>query len=609
VDAGWEPDGVERGEARRGPAALDAQLRAVYAALPVGVAFVTPDLRYERVNEALARMNGVPVEEHLGRTVHEVLGEHGAEAERLTREVVEHRVPLQFEMAVRLPGAAGEERHFEATYFPVFAPSEQLLGVGAVVRDVSGRHRLEREREDLLRDALASRGQAEAARARAEAARREADAARTRAEAARRDAEAARRRASFLATVTRRMAASMDYEATLREVVASAVPYIADWCLVSVVEPTGRLRLLSFAHRDPVREALASEFARRYRPGSESSVTQVLRTGKPVIATDVSAERLAAIAQDPEYLALLHRLSIRHFGTWPITSPQGEVIGALSLVLGDSGRRFSPEDLELAQVLSTRAGLHITNARLYTERSEIAQTLQASLLPRELPEIPGVELASVFQPVGSENIVGGDFFDVFESAPGVWTATLGDVTGKGARAAAITAAARHTLRAASLVVPDPTANLALLNRVLIADSSVAEFCSVVHGRLCPGQAGVAVRLASAGHPPALVLRREGGVEVVGEGRGPLIGVLRDAAFADTRLTLRAGDLLLLYTDGVTDVLPGELARGERELVATLEASRGRDAREVADAVRAQALRLQDGVPRDDIAVLAVRALP
>jgi PAS domain S-box-containing protein len=582
VETTGERDASARASrAERRNEAIDAQLRAVYSALPVGVAFVTPELRYERVNEALARMNGLPVEAHLGRTVSEVLGEHGAEAERLTREVIARGEPMDFELEVSTPAAQERDRCFEITYFPVFAPAG-LLGVGAVVRDVTDRRAHERERERLLHEALTARAQA----------------------------DAARRRATFLATVTRRLASSMDYEATLREVVSSAVPYLADWGLVSVVEPSGRLRLLGFAHRDPGREQLAEEFARRYRPGPASSVIRVLETGRPMVVEDMTRAQLAAMAEESEYLELLERLGIRHLGTWPIPSPDGNVaIGTLSLIMGDSGRRFAQEDLQLAQTVATRAGLHLTNARLHTERSEIARTLQDSLLPRELPVIPGVDLASAFLPAGDENVVGGDFFDVFANGDGVWTAILGDVSGKGAAAAAITAAARHTLRAAALIDPAPAANLALLNRVLVADRRPAEFCTVVQARVCPGADGLTVRLANGGHPPALILRADGSVEPVEAGRGPLVGVVEDAAFRETDVELARDDLLLLYTDGVTEVRTSDLSLGPRQLIATLADQRGRAARDVVEAVTASALRLQQGTARDDIALLAIRCQP
>lgn len=455
------------------------------------------------------------------------------------------------------------------------------------------------ERERLLRGALAAQGEAEAAR-------RETETALAEVQGQRQAADAARRRAAFLAAVTRRLAASLDYEATLREVISTAVPYIADWGLVSVIEPNGQLRLIGFTHRDPSRAQLVSQLAERYSPSPSSTITEAIQTGRPVVRNDATPEQLAAIATTPEDLDLLTRLGTRQFGSWPIPSPDGAVIGALSFVLGDSGRRFSAEDLQTANTLATRAGLHLSNARLYSERSEIAATLQAGLLPRQLPNIPEIDIASAFVAAGRENIVGGDFFDVFQSADGVWTAILGDVSGKGAKAATITAAARHTLRAAALIDPDPTKNLELLNRILISDTEVGEFCTVVYARLCPAGETLTANIAHAGHPPSLVLRHSGSVEVLRGGRGPLVGIDPEAQFTAIETKLRPGDLLLLYTDGVTEARPSDVAFGERELMTTLAAYRARPAHDVAEAVKSRALKLQGGNPRDDIAILAIR---
>src|SRR5579875_742287 len=582
----------------------EAELDALYCALPYGVALLTPDLRYRSVNPALAKLHGLPAEEHVGRTVAEIAGAETSEAERLTREVLSCGRPIERQLALR-PPAAGGERLLDVSCFPVYRDRHRLLGVGAVVRDVTERHRGQAERDALLREALVARAHAQAAVVRNQAAREESEAALQEAERERARAEAAHRRASFLATVTQRLASSMDYRETLREVVSSAVPYIADWCLVTLVAPAHQLEVLGFAHGDPARERLAEEFAAGYEPHERSTLGRVLRSGRPEVLTDLTVEQLTELVSDPRQLELLQRLGACHFGTWPIPDQRGGVLGTLSLVLDESGRRFSDEDLELAEVLATRAGLHLSNARLYAERSEVAHTLQASLLPRELPSIPGVELASAFLPAGDQTIVGGDFFDVFRSADRDWTAILGDVSGKGARAAAITAAARHTLRTAAVVNSDPAANLELLNRMLLGDLGIPEFCTAVCARLRPRTGRLGVTLAFGGHPPALVLRACGRVEPVPGGRGPLIGMFAEAEFEDTELELEPGDLLLLYTDGVTDFRQAG-GRGELELAATLAAQRGRSAAQVVDAVTESALALQGGAPRDDIALLAIR---
>ena len=454
--------------------------------------------------------------------------------------------------------------------------------------------------DDDLLEALTARAHAQAAQIRAEAAVEEAQ--------RQRDiAEDARRRASFLARVTRRMAASMDYETTLREVVSAAVPYIADWCLVSLVRPRGGVRIIGFAHHDPEREDAVATFAERYAPAPGSSITKAITTGEPQIVDDLTADQLAALAPDPSVRAILDELGLRHFATWPIPAPDGTPIGALSLIIGHSGRTFSDDDHVVGETVATRAGLHITNARLHTERSEIAQTLQRGLLPRSLPEIEGVEIAMAYLPAGEENIVGGDFLDVVSLGDGRFAAFLGDIAGKGAAAAIITAAVRTTLRVGAMFEADPSANLALLNRVLIADTDQA-LCTAVMTHCEWDRDALVVRLANAGHPYPLIRRCTGAVENVTAGHNILAGASPDATFAHTTVRLADGDVLLLFTDGVTEAIPLDPCAGERQVRSVLEASLAQSAQHLVDAVTRAAVELQPGAPRDDISALAIKVV-
>ena len=575
---------------------VDAELRALYAASPVGVAFLDKDLRYRRVNDTLARMNGRSVEDHMGASLEEILGESAPALREALQRVVATREPLEFELTIELPHDPGHERAFEATYFPVLAGDDELVGVGGVVRDVTDRHELELEQSRLLREALVARAQAEGAQVRADDARVE--------------AEQARARVAFLASAGRRMSESVEWEATLRAVVESAVPDLADLCLLTVVEPGGRLRVATLAHADPERERLAWELARRFppEPAADHGVAQVIRSGEPELANDLDAAAIAAFARDEEHARLLSGLDVRHLAMLPLQTATG-VIGALTLTLGESGRRFGPEELELVTELAARAAVHVQNARLYTERSHIAQTLEASLRPRDLPSIPGVQLAARYRPAGAENEVGGDFYEVFLSGDRVWTVIVGDVSGKGAEAAAITALARHTLRAASMLHDDPADNLALLNRALDTETTTPNFCTVLYARLCPDGGGLDVRFANGGHPAPLVLRPGGAIERVEGGRGPLVGVLPAARFTEGQMRLEPGELLLIHTDGVTEVRVSDVDLGERELHATLAAHTGASAEEVVAAVEARAVELQDGAPRDDIAIVAIKVDP
>ncbi|MEO3828213.1 SpoIIE family protein phosphatase [Actinomadura sp. B10D3] len=188
---------------------------------------------------------------------------------------------------------------------------------------------------------------------------------------------------------------------------------------------------------------------------------------------------------------------------------------------------------------------------------EALDVLQQSLLPPVLPEVPGLQLASSYH-TASPDRMGGDFYDVFPLDAMRWGFFLGDVRGKGPKAAAITSLTRYTLRAAAVQDSEPVAALTVLNTVLDAHSTNEElqYCTAVYGTLTPGPAGHAVHLASGGHPPALVLRRDGRTEYLHTPGGQLVGALPDAFFADVDTVLHPGDTLLLYTDGLTEARTG-----------------------------------------------------
>ncbi len=330
------------------------------------------------------------------------------------------------------------------------------------------------------------------------------------------EAESERRRLAFLVDADLRMAASLDYSTVLEGVARAAIPHVADLCVVVVVEARGRLRRLALAHTDPDLERVAREIAERYPPdpAATTGVRGVIRTGLPQLLPDVGPEELRGLAYgDEQHARALEQLGLRSALTVPIRA-SGRTLGAIALFHGASGRRFGEDDLAVATALAARAGLHIENARLYTERSRVAHTLQQSFLPAELPRIPGLEVAARYRAAG-EHEVGGDFYDVFASVDGVWTALIGDVVGKGAEAAALTALTRHTLYATSLTESSPARNLELLNEAMRRRGrGGSAFCTVLYARLCPGEGQTAVTLASGGHPSPLILRGDGTVEPV-----------------------------------------------------------------------------------------------
>ena len=381
-------------------------------------------------------------------------------------------------------------------------------------------------------------------------------------------------RLAFLAQAGRRMAESIDWEDTLRTVVRAAVPVVADSAELVVVEGGRALRVAAVAHADraPVEPGPPGDAAMR-----------VIETGELEISAD-------------------YRLLVA-----PLRTPAG-VVGALTLTRDEQSGPFSNDDVELVVSFASRASLHVQNARLYTERSHIAQTLQASLRPQALPEIAGADVGVRYLPAGEHNEVGGDFYDLYPTGDRTWGAVVGDVSGKGAEAAAVTSLVRHTLRTAAMLHEDPADILALLNRAMIAQS-VNAFCTVIYVRLRPVDGGgIDVELANGGHPAPLVLRADGSVERHDGGRGPLVGAIGDADFIACSLRLAPGDLVVLYTDGVTEVRTSDPTLGDRELLETVRGQRGASAGEVAQAVERRAVELQNDRPRDDIAVLAVRAV-
>jgi PAS domain S-box-containing protein len=461
------------------------------------------------------------------------------------------------------------------------------------LRDITSRRQAETERRRLVKEAVASRASEEAARVRAEFARHE--------------AESERARLEFLAYIGMRMASSMDYTTTLEEVARAAVPAIADLCVVTVLEPDGRPQPVAIVHADPERELRAREMVRPESAVSASlpGVAEVMRTGEHELLPDVTDDLLAGSARDEQHLRFLQAMGVRSSLSVPMKAG-GRILGVVALGFAESERRFGSDDLVVATALAARAGLHIENARLYTERSSIAESLQRSLLPAELPAITGLEVAAHYRAAGDQNEVGGDFYDVFPSEEGVWTAIIGDVSGKGAEAAALTALNRHTLYAAALRDSSPARNLAFLDDVMRRRAHRSgSFSTVIYARVCPGGESTAVTIASGGHPPALILRADGRVEQV-EMPGTLVGVLDQARFEEREVRLGPGETLFLYTDGAIELRRRDLFFGERELERVLCEQAGRSAAEIVDAVAARIDELQDGSPRDDIALLGLR---
>jgi serine phosphatase RsbU (regulator of sigma subunit) len=275
------------------------------------------------------------------------------------------------------------------------------------------------------------------------------------------------------------------------------------------------------------------------------------------------------------------------------------ILGAMTLVNAESGRVLDEFDLKLAEQVADRAAVAIENARLYSERSSIAHTLQQSLLPEQLPQIPGFELASVYIPAFESSEVGGDFYDVWELEDG-WMLMIGDVTGKGIEAAALTALVRHTMRAASEFESSPAELLARVDGIL-KKQRTRSICTALCMRLFEDR----MLLAAGGHPlPLHVGSRE--VNRVGE-HGPLLGGFSDVAWRDTTVELEPGSILVAYTDGVTDAIGADGTRyGLQRLCDTLAGFPGSSATAVIEGLTVALGEFQIGAHADDMAALVLR---
>jgi PAS domain S-box-containing protein len=406
----------------------------------------------------------------------------------------------------------------------------------------------------------------------------------------------------FLAQASELLSESLDYEETLERVARLAVPVVADWCVVDVLDELGELRRVAVGHADPEKVRFGRRLEGRYpgRPDDPGGPARVVQTGVPELAAEIPEEFLDAVAQDEEHLRMLRKLALCSYVSVPLRGHR-RVLGAITLAYAESGRRYDDKGLALARDLARHAALAIENSRLYRERSHVANTLQRSLLPPRLPAIPGVEIAVRFRPFADAIEIGGDFYDVFPVDDRIWAFAIGDVCGKGPEAAALTGLARHTIRAAAMRERSPSAILAALNEAILTQHGDESFCTVACGFLERNDEGAHLTIASGGHPLPFVLRSDGATEEAAE-VGTLVGFFPSPTFADRPVELGAGDALVLYTDGVTS---GPVR--EDGLEAVVRSCAGLDADGIAERLEQAVSEARSSQARDDVAILVLRA--
>jgi PAS domain S-box-containing protein len=419
------------------------------------------------------------------------------------------------------------------------------------------------------------------------------------------EAKEAELRQRFLAQAGVTLASSLDYEETLQRVAQLVVPGLADWCAVDVVDASLRLNQVAVAHVHPDKVAFARDFRSRYPPdpNEDSGLYGVLRSGRPELYPELPDELLEQSIPDTEQLEAIRALGMRSVMLIPMVVA-GRTIGVLTMVSAESRRAFDEDDLAFAGDLARRAATAVENARLYTERAQAALTLQESLLPARLPTVPGWQLASSYAAGDTTVDVGGDFFDVVELDEG-FLAVVGDVTGKGVQAAALTALARYTLATAARFDPSPAAVVSLLNDVLVHRPEIS-LLTVACAHVVPTASGARLRLTSAGHPLPILSRPGQAPTTVGP-PGLLLGMTGAARWEESEIELAPGDALLFYTDGVTDTPSGHQRFGEQRLLAALPPAPA-DPREMIAGVQRALREFQVGDVVDDRAMLALHVV-
>jgi len=391
---------------------------------------------------------------------------------------------------------------------------------------------------------------------------------------------------------------------TLDAITAILVPEFGDFCMIDVIEE-GHIRRAAVRVEGPDAEAVEKGLLER-KPVLQERIASAASVARqePKFFEHVAESDLRDAAEDEDDLARLLAIHVRSFVTVELRA-RGRPTGMLSAGVSHSGRRFRQDDAHFAGVLAGRVALALDNAGLFSdlerserERAEIAETLQRGLLPPPLPHIPGWSVAAMYRPAGAENEIGGDFYDAFRIAGG-WMVVIGDVTGRGAHAASITANARFTLRTAAALTGDPLVALETLNRELLARPGGA-LCSVA-AMAIDEEPGQPVRLAIAGHPAPLLVDgdsvREAAVPA------PVLGAFRDATWGVELVHVEPGQQLVVVTDGIIEA-PGTEGRfGEERLRAEL-------AGVVGPALAAQKLEaalngFTAGALDDDAAILAL----
>ncbi|MFF8858686.1 SpoIIE family protein phosphatase [Streptomyces althioticus] len=542
----------------------------IVAQSPIGLAVLDADLRYVSVNPALEQMNGLTADEHLGRTMPEVLPlVDAADIEEAAREVLRTGRPVvNRSMTGRPPADPDSDHAWTVSLYRLENTLGTVLGVAVSVVDITDQYRANAE------------------------------------------AETARRRIALIADASARIGTTLDLYRTSGELADVAVPELADAAAVDLLDAVVRGRRTALGPAEPalmralaVRWVDASDAAPAADPPGEviryapdRLITECVRTGLPVMVPQAKDEDLLRIARSPEAAEILARAGVHSYLAVPLIA-RGEVLGAIDLIRTRNPRPFDEDDLLLARELASRAAVQIDNARWYQNARDTALTLQRSLLPSHPSVTGGLEVASRYQPAGATSEVGGDWFDVIPLDDDRTALVVGDVMGSGIPAAATMGRLRtatHTLASLGL---DPAVLLEHLNRITVElDEAIATCVYAVHdprARRCV--------IANAGHLPPARIRAGGTPELLDLPTGVPLGV-GGVAFATTEIDLEPGDRLVFYTDGLVETRRDPLDSRLDRLLALLDTP----SRSLDDVCELLLRTLHEPDNFDDVALLIAR---
>jgi PAS domain S-box-containing protein len=505
-------------------------------------------------NPAAARLYGYSPEEAIGRHISFIVPSDHKDEEKVILDRVKRGERLDTYETERVR-ADGSRVGVSLTVSPIRSPMRGLIGASVVARDIT--------------------------------------------------AEVRRRRAQdFLVTASRLLDTSLDPIETARTIVSTAVPELAELCVIDFRRPDGWLGDSVVAGANPEMAARLERIRREkpLDPGGEHPVAQVLRLNQPMVWRDLKApEVVDKVSQGSDHLQLMNDAGYNSAAVVPLLA-RGRTLGALSFLHAHGDMRYDQGDLEFLAELGDRAALALDNARLYRERDRIAKSLQRGLRPPRPADVSGLEISVVFEAAGEGIEVGGDLYDVIPSEDGCWI-LVGDVAGKGSTAAGVSVAVRHSVRGLTREIAEPDEVLRRVNELLLAGDSLNDFATAMLAHLRRDGSRWDVVLASAGHPPAVLA---GEREVQSLGGGSVLGAWDGSRIERHERALEPTDTLALCTDGWFEAGPASSHQGPENFAEMTQALSGLELDEMTDRLRADAVGRSSGTLRDDLVVMALR---